>query len=225
MEELEQELDERLGPFVFEDLEQAKFRLLGSVVFYKGEPMWVDDVMAGRNGDNIPRVTISHPVSGDTSRKFITSPHFNRFRPPPLGFLNYFEGGVTSCSYCTRLPIRRSLQGLSSDNFSAVPVRPNVDAGPSLSRAIKSPSFVEMTQGIYPTVDEAFEAAKIGASVAFHRKYALRVNTDNGAMALVRQDRVVGIARPKLSSLYLFKTNECYMEELKSIIPNVEFWD
>jgi len=125
-------------------------------------------------------------------RKMMNSPHFNKFRPFPLGFVN-IDG---RCVYVERAPTRRTEQGLNSQSLiqhSVCLSQPNFR---SRGVGLLSYELADTILGNYPSFDETFEAlnnpeiSNVGA--AFDRKFAL-VRGPIGMLFLAYKDEIVGV--------------------------------
>jgi hypothetical protein len=121
-------------------------------------------------------------------RKELGSPHFNKFRPFPLGNVN-IRGSVV---YTERTPTRNTNQGLRERSVYALNVLPvpNPTSGDKSNRKglgfsynnetnidIFSPEFCDTMCGNYPSVEEILAAFKdpsvINTGVAFHREFSI----------------------------------------------------
>lgn len=137
-------------------------------------------------------------------RKMMNSPLFNKFRPFPLGMVNY-RGAVT---YVERQPTRHTQQGLMSSMMSQIPIgleklgnrRPNpVDMnGRDMYNTIK---------GLYPSVDECVKNLNnpdiANTAVAFDRHFAF-VRGPLGILFLAYKHDIVGyLPHGDLSSVVL----------------------
>lgn len=127
-----------------------------------------------------------NPKSG-LIRKELGSPLFNKFRPFPLGNVNY--GG--SVIYTERTPTRNTNQGLRERSVYALNVLPvpNPTSGSGTKRSgshnynnetsmdIRCTEFYNTMCGLYPSIQEILEAFKdpsvINTGVAFHREFSV----------------------------------------------------
>jgi hypothetical protein len=146
-------------------------------------------------------------------RKRINSPHFNRFRPFPLGMCNTGEAGAGRCFYIARCPQKRTEQGLTGAHVEETEVTLGDKSGrPDRHNvALYSDAFYATIKGIYPTPKEilaAFGDPDIdNEAVGFHRDFAL-VRGPIDSLYLGYKDRIIGVM-PKgdLSEVRLSKRN------------------
>lgn len=129
-----------------------------------------------------------NPKSG-MLRKQMNSPHFNKYRPFPLGMCNYTSVGLdkkvvwSGTYYLERQPARPSMnQGLTRAMIcehlvSASPVRDNPKGMSGTQIDIMSPAFLSCVMGEHPSAKECLEnlldPAIENEAVAFHRDFAL----------------------------------------------------
>ena len=204
---------EKLPPNVYENLEEAQFRLSGSVVGYDGYPAYIHDVRA--HSDGIFRLTITRlPLNGEghagaedigdedlpaskAVRKRIDSPKFNRFRPIQLGMMNLFDatGQITGrimrhASYAVRIPVRRGSQGLKNESFDCRMLFGGQRT--QLNHAMKSEAFSEMSRNVYPTFDEAMDRLAPDSSIAVTREFAVAMGADQ-IVSLYHKNTVSGL--------------------------------
>lgn len=124
----------------------------------------------GHRGQAMDKWMEDHPKS-KILRKMMNSPSFNKFRPFPLGMMNY-QGSVY---YVERSPTRKSEQGLTTSMISHSAVRlSNNKAYPHVDTV--SPEFREMVLGNYPSAAECLQnlknPEKTNESAAFDRSFA-----------------------------------------------------
>ena len=163
----------------YESVEEAEMRLGRSIVFYDGQPVYIDRIAAAAPGDPKPDIfrVYARPLPvkgredrvGEEFRKFISSKNFD-FRTPPMGFLN----ANGNAFYCSRLPKKQQKQGLNGETF----------LGQHVSQPGKSIPFnsilglnetTDMFMGRYPNFEEAKRMITqgIAKSVAFSREFCL----------------------------------------------------
>jgi hypothetical protein len=119
-------------------------------------------------------------------RKDLTSPHFNNFRPFPLGMMNSVKrdksGKALDCEtlYLERQPNRLTQQGLIKSMIYISPVNAAMKKDPtqvSYQFDIWSPDFKDCIIGKYPSIDKCLSKLAdpliANESVAFHRYFAL----------------------------------------------------
>lgn len=170
---------------MYDSADEANNRLAGTIVSYDGEPVYIRD--AQNHADGCIRLSmIPHPFNGSATRKRIDSPAFNKFRPIPLGFCNFFTpGGNRHVTWCERTSPRSRRQGLCSDNVRMITLSPGGSGG---MRGIRlegafsgSDAFREMVTGQYPSFDLVLRTLVPDSSIAVSREFALR----RGKMNLV----------------------------------------
>ena len=74
----------------------AEFRLNGTIVSYDGRPVLVRQA---RDGENGPELQYRAVGASRNTWAPMNDPLFNRFKPIPLGFVNYYENGGQECSH------------------------------------------------------------------------------------------------------------------------------
>jgi len=125
-------------------------------------------------------------------RKQMNSPHFNKFRPFPLGFVNI----DSRCVYVERAPTRRTEQGLNSQSLSQIPVCLGGNSYRDRQVGLLTNELADTILGNYPTIDETFEALNnpeiSNRGVAFDRKLAL-VRGPIGMLFLAYKGDIVGV--------------------------------
>lgn len=119
-------------------------------------------------------------------RKLASSKHFNKFRPFPLGNVNY-EGSVV---YCERSPTRNMHQGMLNDAVLATTVTsaPSRTKKRGLLRKSEmeignfnintlSPEFADMLRGNYPSFQEVIDNLRnpkiANSGCAFNRDWSI----------------------------------------------------
>lgn len=162
---------------MYATLEEARNRLLSTVVVRDGQPVYVTDI-AGRDGA-VELVVRSWPFNGRATSATVRAddPSFNRFVTPPLGFANYFVNGHRHSLWCTRTPVRRMQQGLIDGNFTATAIGPQAMRF-NLEQLRPTDAFVEMIRGEYPSFDVALAALVPDSSIAVTRSYALLMSAE-----------------------------------------------
>lgn len=140
----------------YDDVDYARARLNGTMVSYKGEPAFVDNV---RDLDNV--VISVWPRNGD----FISvSVDDLDLTPPQLGFMNLQE----SCHYVTRMPMRQWKQGFRPNQAETY--------GPPARLPHSSHHFfINLYKGIYPSYEECMETVccEEAKSKAFSRHFGI----------------------------------------------------
>jgi hypothetical protein len=148
----------------FANAEDAVRKLMESIVFYDGEPVYVEATHPANNAGKlqITRLTGCRkdlPTSVDfNDQKFdLTSPE--------LGYVQY-DG---KASYCVRMPSRQNTIGISWHNISFSPnVSPNI---------MRSNGMYSMLKNRYETIEDVAEFVSQRSagreSMTFHRRFAL----------------------------------------------------
>lgn len=183
------------GPYyvcaVTDHLSDGKFRIymkaLGNkyisnpAVMPPSEQIGVDNPALGGHMDQFMKLNPSFGMV----RKELTSPHFNGFRPFPLGMMNKVDrdktGKATDCEtlYLERQPNRGTSQGLVRAMIYTTQVTPSVKKAPTpatFNFDIFSPEFKDCILGRYPSPEECLRNLRdpkcANEGVAFHRYFA-----------------------------------------------------
>lgn len=201
----------------YENLAEARLRLLNTIVTYDGHPCYVHWI-AEHQGDGRFRIYIEklgtvgcgfgrdnysdfpdrnncyennyasvldewldRNPDATIVRKLMSSAKFNKFRPFPLGNVNY-NGEVY---HIERRPTRQTIQGIRSESIitEKVTASPNVDAGSSIARLMRvhidlyGREFVDCVLGNYPSYQEVIENLRssecANSGAAFHRDFSV----------------------------------------------------
>ena len=201
----------------YENLAEARLRLLNTIVTYDGHPCYVHWI-AEHQGDGRFRIYIeklgtvgygfgrdNYPDFPDRNnsyennyasvldewldrnpdaaivRKLMSSAKFNKFRPFPLGNVNY-NGEVY---HIERRPTRQTIQGIRSESIltEKVTASPNVDTGNSIVKLIRvhidlyGREFADCVLGNYPSYQEVIENLRsplcANSGAAFHRDFSV----------------------------------------------------
>lgn len=219
------------GPNFYDNLDEARRRLLRTVVLYDGKPCYIWDI--NENSDGIFRLFITmlpfsgataRPVAEDTPdempvpppgtviRKKINSKKFNNFRPIELGFINFFgqdNNGrdVVNATYSSRIPTRRGYQGLARETCSFITL--NTGRSITLTEAITSDAFVEMVNDEYPPWNAVLDVLNFHQSIAVSKDFA--ISMEDFPLLYYKTD-VVGLIMPD-GTIYL-KKDRCYLTDL-----------
>jgi hypothetical protein len=223
-------VEKRVLAGVYENHEQARQRLRGSVVLYDGRPHYVHETNEGLDGRiRITLGELPYAVHGSIPENPVVTltddPLLNRFRPFETGFMNMFETGRNETAFVFRRPVRQSQQGFNGQSYSSKLLHGSLgtrDAG-AFESVIASPSFAEMVRGIYPSFEECMDALIPSSSVGFDRNYAVRMDSD-GTVWLYRQQIKVGIVSKSPNRLLLFRSKRYLREEFQESesLPNIE---
>ena len=206
----------------YEEVGDAKMRLRGCVVLYKGAPVLVSDVLAG-NGDDIFRVLFNElpivgarvkradPEEGEgVKRKFISSKHFD-IAPFKMGYVN--SQGPGGAFYCQRMPNRVQKQGLCAENFTAVN---NYGQGIPFGAFTTSKEVPAMIANDYPSFDQAVRSLDKLSAVAFHREFCLvKDAVIQGLIYLYHKAKKVGMYTKNNGEIGLGKQFACLKETLQ----------
>jgi hypothetical protein len=210
----------------YENVNDAQMRLVGTVVLYDGEPVYITDIRQKGEGDpkgDIFRVYAEPlPYKGrgqsEQMRKFISSKKFD-MAPFPMGFMN--RGG--EATYLHRSAKKQQKQGLSNAtlsviNLSAIQTLVKGGGAVRFEHLITYQEFLDCIKGKYPSIKEATELVSSGKaeSVAFSRAFALcRDPSLEGLIYLFhKQDKVGFIMDGKLK---LNKAARCLKESLQEV--------
>jgi len=135
---------------------------------------WHDEPSMSR-AQKLDKIIDKKPDIG-VIRKMMNSPHFNKFRPFPLGMIN--DNGKVY--YAERQPTRSTFQGLTQQMVNSLPISTIPDImrrGLAGRVSFTSPTFGRAIVGDYPSVTECLSALadpRIGnEGAAFHRYFAL----------------------------------------------------
>lgn len=207
-----------MGTF-YKTREDAEFRLHGTIVGYNGSPVLVNRVRTRthkKTGEEIIVLAVAgHPFGGTSREIRLDDPGFDKFRPVKLGFLNFFERNITSCSWAERAPVRRSKQGLAGESFRCSTLLESMRL--ELGTVQSSEGFLEMIEGRYPSYDEAIDRLVPNSAIAVSRQFAVSMGS-NGMISLHYGRENVGVVFR--GQLYL-RSDQQYL--LESIIeePNL----
>lgn len=162
----------------------------------------------GRNYDAYPAVDDFNPTNvelgayldkfieskPDTKlvRKYMSAAGFNKFRPFPLGMVNYADHAY----YVERKPVRRTEQGLSPAMLREVKLQPVIQLGMRNEIGTESAAMRDCILGKYPTPQEVIanlnNPACRNISVAFNRQCAV-VRGPLETLYLAYKGEVVGL--------------------------------
>lgn len=223
-------VEKRVLSGVYENHDQARQRLRGSVVLYDGRPHYVAETNEGLDGrirltlGELPYLTHG-PLPENRVVTQTDDPLLNRFRPFETGFTNMFENGLNETVFVFRRPVRQSQQGFNSQSYSSKLLEGSIgarDAG-TFESVIASPAFADMVKGIYPSFEECMDALIPNSSVGFDRNFAVRMDGD-GTIWLYRQRTKVGIVSKNPNRLLLFRSKRFLREEFQENenLPNIE---
>ena len=196
----------------YESLEEAQMRLVGSVVSYDGEPVYIRAVEAVAPGDPKPDIfrVYAKPLPlvndrGDEDpaqfRKFISSRKFD-FSTPRLG---WFVGDKGRLYFASRAPLRQQRQGLSQNNLGINDVRGM--GGMNFNRALACQGFVDMLKGVVHDFDHSY-----GLMVRDPELSGVALNYE---FALIRDDDL-----PELIYLYHKMNKVGFIAQGRTVLKN-----
>lgn len=182
----------------YENAEEVKFRLEGSVVAYDGDPVYITRVSMPDMEDKgeIARVFFRPlPFGGDAggkeTRKFLSSRKFD-LAPFKMGYLNTGKQAV----FVSRSPVRQNRQGLCPANMSIADVKGKKVAGIGFANIIANKGFIDMVKGVYPSFKEVGDMLNQPdiTSAAVSRSFALVIDHDLEALLLMHRGIRCGLA-------------------------------
>lgn len=194
---LDEEEEQGTGDIFWTDIEQARVRLLGTIVLYKDLPVYVQDITRGQGLANprTPRILISD-VEDTTKmvRKRLDSPHFNKFRSlPSLGWINRRQGQAV---FVERLPARIQQHGISQQNTRVHHFNGDLallDSGrPDISQTFFNKYFKMSHQGLFPSLESILNNIQEGNAIAFNRDCCV-TRDELGMRWLYHKTRKVGM--------------------------------
>ena len=154
-------------------------------------------------------------------RKHMNSPAFNKFRPFPLGMINW-KGRVY---HLERQPVRQTFQGLSANMLSAYVINSRPEKTSAGGVSITSDMFRDMIMGVYPSKEEVlqkFEDENVtNEAIAFHRLCAI-VKGPVGTRFLAYKNDVVGFLPNKDFTCLLLDKK---FKFLKEAIDDLKIFD
>jgi hypothetical protein len=221
----------------FENIEQARQRLEGTVVTFDGLAAYVSEVSVV-DGEHTCRLVFLPDTFKDSTysknkrvRKHLSDPLFKKFKPFDLGFINLFDeeiiGPNTNCMFTFRRPIRSGArQGLAREAIDGSYLQNSKGAGRlenwNLTTLMSCQSFADMINGKYPSYSEALENLIPNSSIAFNRNYAV-LQASDGLVWLYRQlERIALIQNNK--EVLLFSKKKYLREEMQetSEMPRIQ---
>lgn len=167
-------------------------RYMNSVIYYKNDPIWVTDVSPQGHRDDerdnqrvylhFTTLPIDHLIVSKTHKVLTTDEHFTAI-PIHVGYSNSFQridalspNPVKYGVYLSRMPIRRSRQGLSAEAV----VMPR-SGGKTFNNLLSCPNFVSMLKQEYQTyqkVKELISGNRLEyGCFAFDPKFAVELTT------------------------------------------------
>jgi hypothetical protein len=156
----------------------ASSRLLETVIFYKGSPYYVSNI-----GPDLTISALALPDLKTSSKIPMKDPDLNvsKFQ---LGYMNQASrGGRPVTGYFSRMPVRKTKQGLSYENTSFIPLsgdrRPTTKFPYSWGEFIGTQGFVDGLSGRFPSKEEALAGIALGKYIgqAFSRSFAFEMSS------------------------------------------------
>lgn len=149
-------------------------------------------------------------------RKQMNSPKFRKYRPYPLGFVNY-EGNAV---FAERTPTRRSEQGMTSHSIVPYNVEMQLDMRMKNSHVVIPLQCEQLSaciRGVYPDIQDCIEGMNNPAfgnpAVAFDRNFAV-VRGPIGMLFLAYKTDVVGVLPNHDTSLLRLGTHFKHCREV-----------
>ena len=176
----------------YENAEEVRFRLEGTVVLYDGKPVYITKVnnTLGDDAFEIARVffrPVPYEARDKETRKYLSSRKFS-LEPFKMGYMNTDKEVV----YLSRAPVRQQRQGLCQQNLSITDVFGDKSKNHDFSTVIRSKGFSDMVEGLYPCYDKALEMLRDRTSVALSNIFALAYDPDFSIMYLLNRGTKCG---------------------------------
>lgn len=184
----------------YRTLEEFSDRYLSTIIYFKGEPIYITDVYNGRTDGSSDVKFLYQKLPYDyhkENKQFRESVHHPDFTDVPnLGYANSFtkitDGAETIQHglYLTKIPVRRNKQGLYSENLHV----PRNNSGKGFTELLYSEKFVDMLCGKYTTFDVVKnEITKNPLSfgvIGFDPQFALEFNKLEQLVLYYRHDPI-----------------------------------
>lgn len=190
----------------YENIQEYGHRLRDSIVLYKGMPVYVRDISpVGNDGE-----------SGDflhvTELPGFKKSYFVRTKDPNLNYKTFNFGycnSKTHAIYITRMPVKKSKQGITKDclsipnltdmNFDGMELTGSggpIPTGVVYDKLIRTKAFTDMVTNNYPALGYAYEMLMTGTKgCAFHRNFALIRDPLELEVLLYKGERAASIAK------------------------------
>lgn len=173
----------------YDNLEDAKAKLLNTVVYYDEVPVLVKDVVQDPYSDGGFQIVFTQSLIGrGLETKPIASSGFN-FTRFNIGYANYAHGAL----WWYRLPAKQYQQGLKGNQLSYK----GVGVQSQLGTSFKPSQTIElMLLNKYPDFDDALKtirsSADEGMSVAFHKDFAMSWDKIHKDLLLEYKGKLIG---------------------------------
>lgn len=184
----------------YEEIDEVKTRVEGSIVLYDGRPVYITKVGYPEAGDDkeIARVYFRQlPYvggrDGGETRKYLSSKKFD-LAPFKMGYINYGRDAY----FLARTPVRQYKQGLSGATLTSTDVM-GKKVPLSFADLIQKQAFVDMFDGKYPSFRDAGEllGEEKNNSVAISRTFAFTLDHELEALYLLHKGVKCGLAYKK----------------------------
>lgn len=180
----------------YENAEEVKFRLEGSVVLYEGRPVYINKVSVPGADDvaEIARVyfyELPLKPKNNEVRKYLSSKKFD-LTPFRMGYMNHKEGTV----FVMRSPVRQHKQGFSVNSSKILDVSGQRLGWLGFNNMIHDQGFVDMVNGVYPDFKTAGDIIEEGKreSIAISPSFALTLDKDLDVLVLFNKGTKCGLA-------------------------------
>jgi hypothetical protein len=208
------------SPYFWTDIEQATRKLVGCVLMYEDDPVYIERVNlpASVGGPPIAVVKFCNKPSTNVTLP-LDDPKFHKFRKmPSLGWCNPSPklGFGYGAIHLERITRNMQPHGLRAENVAAVSFNPDMDAPlPSpytFDALFFDKGFVDSTKMKFPTLQGILENIKIKSALAYSPKYAV-YRDSMGLRWLYRRTEKIGLFTGT-DTLNLFTAFAFYREEL-----------
>lgn len=161
---------------MYDSLEQARLRLDGSVILWKGHPYYVRGI-SGRAPKNLVATFDKLPIGSEPTVNVNLNDPDIEVKNIRFGYWNTSAGAC----YITRIPNRNTHQGILLENlYFRMTGEPRGPLSRNQIRAtsnpLNNPTFADMFCRKYPTFNEVLEKLQVEEgprSIAFHPHFAL----------------------------------------------------
>lgn len=211
----------KINPEFWEDRQQARERLLNTVVLYGNNPLWVQAIEAtqdgsGRGNDIYGMEYTGKDSKGVSAKHPMADPLFHRFRKlPPVGWFNSYAH--KNAVLINRRPVRSRLHGLNSQN---VEILISDDEGQlhrhddKILAVVADKGYVESCYGVRPPMKDVLLHIKSGSTLAVSEKFAIS-RDKKGLRWLWRKNEKIGLFAG-VDTVVLTEDAVFYREELQA---------
>lgn len=157
---------------LYDNLDDAKSKLLQTIIYHKGLAVYVKDVQGELD-----------PVKGETYINYILKVQgldkkgmiAVKLDDPDLNYMNFklgYSNHQGSAIYWFRKPVKQYKQGLRGDQVQCRTSNPNFYGGVAFEF---NHNIAAMLEGKYPSIEDVRDAVKLQAAgtVAFHPNFAV----------------------------------------------------